>query len=544
VRFISDRKRGSSRPIGIAGPDGQPTGLRKQNERRKKKSEYDIISINARQKAKKDERATSVVLFLTMLLFGGLVLGTIYIHATRDRIPTMIVERTTVLSPTLHQGVIIRDENVYNGNYRGQVSFAVDNHSRVTAGTLVATIRDVANIQPLEEENEDLARQILDMQANREPISAYADSARHINNQIREINNNQMFRLASADMTAMLSLEAQINDHITVRNNMLLSENRGQLEPYVNRAAQNEASIARNTYQIRADEGGIVSQIVDGFEGQLTPDTMGNLSFAQTRTIVEHEYLQVPNFVRPFDDVFRIVNSNVWYVAAHVENIHTESLSQGMSITIYIDKEDYDFKAVDGTIHTLSRGMEYTYIIFSTRDFMLDFIDKRSVSFKLESGEYTGLKITQNALATRTFLLIPREYVEVIDNSHYITRSNTDGTTDRVEIMPRTLRNREVSEDYIYVLQDFDNITLGDRIIASGYQDFTISQVLTDTGIFRANFGVTTFISIDLDNMIYYGEYVILSSALNQGRGGINVHDRIISDAVNYYVTEGQVVSF
>lgn len=496
------------------------------NKQRRKKTTNKVVSINSRRYVKKEERTTRAVLIIIVFFVTVSGIGTIHNLITREVLPTTSVSIATINNPRLTEGIIIRNETAYYTNFSGEISFLVDDNTRVRQNALIATVSNVATIEPLLEENQQLANQILSLQNIRAPFSIHTEDVGYINNQIREITNNNLHRLGN--FVAVRSLSEELNAHVYTRNTLLLSENIGILEPYVTQSMQNLSLISSNQREVRSNYSGIVSLTVDGLE-HLNPSNMRYLTS-------QFSHLPLPLSHGSSGGVFKIVKSNTWYLASFIEPDKALALNQNSTITIYIEDGE-NFREVNATVYALENREEYVFVIFSIRDFMLDYINKRSINFKLENGEVTGFKVPYTSLVNRTFLMIPMSYIIINEDAYLIEIIGNEGI--KIPIIPVTIRNQQTTEGYIYILQDFNNIQLGDTIIKDGNQ-YSISQIITDTGVFRVNNGVATFISVDTSFMVETEGYIVLNRELN--RGGITMHDRIISDTQSYMVYSGQLV--
>lgn len=503
-----------------------------------------VVSLSKKRDIRKEERTTMAVIGITMFFFTLSMGGSIISLLTRDQIPTMVVELGSVDIPEIQQGIIIRSETVYRSNSSGEVNFEVEQHQRVRKGTLIATIRNTQNILPLEEEREELSRTILGMQSQRGSISALAYEANQVNNMAQATINNNIYRLLGTDVSIMNDLYEDLSSYVLLRNEILLTENRGSLEYYVTRNMENEALIASNITNITANESGIVSYIVDGMEEVLSIENMENLTVEQTRMTVNYESIEIPKHTRNNENLFKIINSNEWFIASYVPNELVENWNQNSSVTIYIERKG-EFKPMGVTVHNIRRGEEETFIILRSRSYMLEHINERGVNFKTVSSEHRGLLIAESSLATRIFIIVPKSFINISEEGVHTVVKKENENLAVVNITPRTIRSVETDENYIYILQDFNNLALGDVVLSQDglNTEYTIHRVITDTGVFIVNNGIATFTSIDKEGMVVDNNgNIILSVERNSGRGGLNVFDRIVSDTFNYFIEEEQKV--
>ena len=530
-------------------------GMETGSSQKEKDAKSNVISLNRKRYAKREEKTVMVVLTTAMLFFAFSLGGSIVALATREQIPTMVVESGSVYVPNVKRGIIIRDETVYRSPASGELVFEAEKHERVRNGALVATIRNTENLVELEEESETLARRILNLQDQRSNISAFTEDANYVNNRTQTLTNNNIHRLIGSDASAMYDLRDGVNAYVFLRNDMLLSENRGVLEPYVSRNIQNEALISQNQASVFATSSGIVSYAVDGMEDILTFETMENLSLEQTRMTINSEDIEKPIYARFNESVFKIINSNQWFIASYIENESISHWNQNANVTIYVERNQY-FVPMDVTVYRLVGGENESFVILRSRSFMIEHLNQRSINFTIIDSNHRGLKIPETSLATRTFLVVPRTHVYQVRNhptnpnhvNNMVIKKEHDGYNyvyNYVHITPMVIRGRDANENSVYILQNFNNLSLGDTIIDQSSPDepYVISQVVTDIGVFRVNHGIAAFTSIDTEAMVVGHEgYVVICPERNSGLGSIRVHDRIIADAINHPIEERQKI--
>ena len=513
------------------------TKARKPNRRKSTKNE---ISIENRRAVKNEERTTRVVMIMITILFISLAIGTLYTSLTAERPPTMAVEMKRIINPHLSSGVVIREEVVYTTDVPGDFTFHVEEHARIRPDTLVATVRNTPVVTQLEEENDELTLAVLSLQNTRSLISSQAENAEILNSYIREISNNNSQNIT--DGNSARDFANEINNQISIRNTLLLSETRGAVEPLSEQNRRNLNLISINQREIRARNGGLVSFRVDGLE-MLDMESALELS----KEIVSSILFEEENYDYNMEtDAFRVVNSNTWQIASFMDNVEAADLSQGQNLSIFIEKEDEGFREIRAQITHLEVRNAETFVIFTMRDFMQEYIDVRTLNFTLDTGEKKGLRIPKTSMVNRTLLQVPLEFIESDEDDRlfFMTYLDEMGEAQRIQVLPRVVRNEEVDEGYMYILQDFETIRLGTQVVHPEDEGIvmTLEDIITDAGVFRANNGVASFISIDTTNMTDLGEEVVLDLDLNQGRGGLNIHDRIVTDTQNYIIYEGRSV--
>lgn len=507
----------------------------------KQNKKQNVLDIETKRYIKREENTTKIVFSIIIFSFIILTGGIIYNFITNTPVPTTSVVMQTFVSSNFHKGIIVREEQAYFLDFFGAVRFEAEEYSRIRSGDRVAIVEDTVTIAPFERENRILQAHILGIQEFRSHISIHAENAAILNDNIRVSAIENLHRIGD-DSNFAHAFSERMDSQLYMRNNLLLSETVGSVAEYVNILDRNSRFIESNQREIIATNGGIVTRYVDG-----------------------HEYLTIENITRLSSDfldileetntntsgIFRIVTSNVWHIASFFEPAEVRHLNNGQNINIYMISYDeynnYIFRSVPATVNYMGQRDNKVFVVFSMRDFMIDYIDYRIHSFTLHYGNVTGLAIPNEAIATRTLLMIPSKYVYTdLNYNNFVTIENLSYNNmdnyGTISVNPVTVRSDFHGYGYIFVVQDFGTLSLGSVLIGQDGSRYAVNRVITDTGVFRVNNGVATFVSIDTTNKSVFDDYTIISVVDNQGRGGLVVHDRIVANTQDYLVYAGLIV--
>lgn len=510
-----------------------------ETNRRSKQRRTNVIDMEMHRYKKKEERTTRMVLGTTILAFVVLCLGVLYNFVTHTPVPTTSVSLQTGMRPGFHTGLVVREEQAYIMDFFGSVRFVAPAYTRVRAGDVVATIEDVFANEPAQRENQLLQAQILSIQDVRAPISIHAEDAQYLNDQLRDLAVEHAYRL-SEDPDFVRVFYDVAGEQLDLRNRLLLSENMGSVSDHVQALAQNTQFIASNQHTIRSNSGGIVAHGVDGLE-YLTAEGVRDLS---------PDFLAYIDALHPNDSgVFRVVSSNVWHIASFFEPYQVAHLSRGQNTHLYLDTYDevlgHTFRSVLANVSYMEQRDQQVLLVFSMRDFMMDYINQRLIQFRLEAGDLSGMAVPNDAIATRTLMVIPEDFVTIDeDNNHFVTRMTVTETGEEVgiesRINPVISRNQFELTDVLLVVQDFNDLSLGTVLIDVTGGRYTLGRVVADMGVFRVNNGVATFVSIDPTHQLVLEDYTLLS--LPENRGGLVVHDRIVANTRDYLIYAGRLI--
>ena len=498
--------------------------------------------IRQRQAKKKNNRTDIFVLSICLILFTLSVGGSLFKFITQEHVATMVVPQGSVDIPRIISGIVVREETLYHSSASGEVVYNVANLEKVKKGSMVCSIENPSDTVALVAQSQELSKKIIEMQNMRGETSSVSSDINLINNKMKAEIDSSLLKMSSADVAPLYALKEALNLNIKLRNEKLLSEGSSAVKQFVDEYRQYTGKIDESRAPIVATEGGIVSYSVDGFENVLTLENIKDITKEQTRMNVEADSFITKREVAPDDIVFKIIESNNWYIAAYIENDLVHEWGVGNNVSLYINKGG-DYTPHSFKIDTLQKGEAESFVIFKSDKQLLDFLDMRTVSFKTYDSVHSGIKIPESAICERTFLKIPEDFVYQIRDNNVVNKKVGD-TSEQIKINTKIIRTAEHDEGYVYIMQDFDNIRRGDTIILEGDQDktYVIDSIITSQGIFRTNTGLATFVSINTEGMVKGNKgYVILDS--NGNSGGVKLYDRIVTDVANNFIKEGDIIN-
>ena len=484
--------------------------------------------------------AEGFVIAISMIFFVISIGGSIFGFLTKDEVATTVVLQGSLDKPMIMNGIIIRNETVYHADLAGEVVFHVPDGERIRRGTIVSSIQNDMSIA-LVNEQEKLQEQILWIQEERSQVSSVSSDVAEINASIGNIFSSNVYKITDSNFSHIYTLQESVLRNLEHRNELLLNENRGTVSPYTSENRQFSNRIGDMTAAIRASSGGVVSYIVDGFEDVFDFENMRYITEEQASMVVEIDPLQRIRQAEIGDSLFKVINSNDWYIASYIPNELIQNFSEGMRTTIYIELGGR-YEPILVKVFGLYKGEKESFVIFESTRRMIDFISLRSVNFQTYDSIFTGLKIPEAAIVEKAFLKIPLEYVSYDSSRRMVVTRLVNGSLQQILINTKTLRNVDQREGYVYVMQDFNNLRRGDVIVhPENGIEYSVEEIVTSRGVYRTNNGVASFTSINTEDMITGSAgYVILNTERNFG--GLNVYDRIVIDAVNININEGDII--
>ncbi|MCL2699201.1 MAG: hypothetical protein FWE68_02725 [Defluviitaleaceae bacterium] len=461
------------------------------------------------------------IIFLIVIAY---MFDSVMRFTNRIDLPSESVRMGTLDIPVIFQGIIVRDETVYTAPISGVASYMVNDLDRVRAGTLIGEIRDAETSETAAYNLAEAERALLRMHERRSEISAFARDVDNIYLQVKNVVDNRALpSLQQADFAGIYEVRDAINSNLNLRNQIVMNESRGTLETLANERQHFETELNRSISSVHSERSGVVSFVIDGLEDVLTLDRLDDLTPEETHMLVDYSNMVRVREAEEGDPLFKIINSNAWYIAAYIPVEYVNNWNVGDHRTIYI-QDGGSSTGVEMRVDRVERGGAEFYVVLRSTRNLLDFLHLRNVRFKITSSEHTGYKIPTAAITTQTLLKVPREYM--IDDDGLKLIKYTENGEETISV-----RMQYSDSHYFYVFQDMGRLVLHDRIRMPNapYTIHNLSDVHNVRGVFVVNRGYAEFRRITIDHRIpLSGEYVILDPSRNPE---LRLHDRISADA-------------
>jgi hypothetical protein len=234
-----------------------------------------------------------------------------------------------------------------------------------------------------------------ELRANERVIS---EKEKNVNSQIKNMIDHHITRFGSMDIPSVYTLKFMLNQNIAVRNQMILMDSDESLQGLASHKQVYLNQLAAHVSSIAADNSGIVSFRLDGWEEIVTPQNMKDISENQfARRAPQAAPVHQAETETP---VAKLVNSNIWYIAAYLPKEFTADFYAGDSAIIYTQISD-SFKRFPVKIHSIASDTKESYILFQCTKNILDILDKRFVRFKTQKDDQTGYKIPVSAITEK-----------------------------------------------------------------------------------------------------------------------------------------------
>lgn len=465
-----------------------------------------------------------IMFFLLLLYIGGYV----YSYINRTKINEVQIITGTADRPEIMDGIIVRDEKVFYSAANGVLTFSVPDRERIRTGTEVCRIRNEAEVAAIETKLQGINATILNMQSLKNDKSPFAEDIRKSNDSIKKTVDDTAIKFVSGDTAALYSMKEKLSQTLDIRNQKLLTGSGTSSAGIQEQKSIYEDQLNSAISTMTLSETGIVSYLVDGMESTLTIDNLTALPRELIAGKVDFSTISPVKLAETGKPVFKLIKSNTWYIASYIPSSLTIGWEQGDTVTLYIE-ESSGFSPVAMTVSKISVQSEFSYVVFSNTKYMTDYLDRRTISFRISDKTRTGLQIPQSAVVEKTVVEIPTEYIFTEMSKKMVKKSTATGFENTpVTVSYTSGENGSISN----IILDFNKLKIGDVLVNPNEPGITVTlmDVTNVPGVYMTNTGTAVFKRISLENSVPLGEYIILDPAFNPN---LKVHDRIASDIKN-----------
>ncbi len=482
----------------------RPAGKRPANVKKKKNN--------------KNYRIGTLLLFIVLSIYLS---GYLVKLINRPSISIETLNYGTIDVPATLRGIIVRDEVVINSSIDGQAEYYYSENDRVAKNTVICSVKNTGTTDVIESEIKKIDKSILEAQKSREDFSLFKDDIKSVEESIENIIDNSIYKFVNNDLSEIYSFKNQIQTQINQRNQIWLAENSKSTDELAAQRQQFKNQLSGNSETVTAPESGIISLKVDNFEEIVTPDVRTSIAEDQIKITVRPSYISKSLSQSAGSPLFKLIKSNTWYVVSYVPNSVASEWETGdyMELTTTVDDEE---KTVQMQIESMEAGENSTYVVFVSDRNMADFLDIRTMDFKVNEKLQKGLKVPNEAIVERAFLKIPVEYISESNGVKGVIKRESDG--DKF----KELKILKSDDKYAYILQNFNDFKLGDILIGTGEeaQQYSLSEVTTFNCVYVANSSISEITVVDI--LGQNSDYAIIDAETGYGP---KVYDKIVSDA-------------
>lgn len=305
---------------------------------------------------------------------------------------TMVAENGSLEEVIKADGIIIKDEKVYNASLDGSVTYYYKDGSKVKEGHLVADLNSDLN-------SAQVSKQIAEIQAaiDSKKNTTTSDSVAAFSQEnFATYENEIQASILNNDLNNMYNIVGQVSDNdIYTYETTYEQYDLSELEALKNSLSK---SISTNKIPYYSGQAGIITYKIDGLEEIYTYEDVLNMT---PSTIVKREYTvsdkSQKETVSEHEGIFKIIKNFDYYIVAAVDNEKAKLFEENKYIKTRIITNGTQHEAW-GYIEKINYGSEQSVLILYFDDYFFKIYDKRYVNLELITDIYEGLKINTKAL--------------------------------------------------------------------------------------------------------------------------------------------------
>ena len=484
-----------------------------------------------KKQQKKRKNGHLVMPFIIFAIIAIYLAGQIILlMSKRSDINVETVAYGTIDTPEIYTGLILREEYVVNSTRAGQPFYEYSQGDYIPKGAVVCTVKDMGSTEKIEEKLNKIDKDILESQKARTDLSAFSEDIARLEDNVTRTVDSYAGRSMKSSLSYMYTMKSQVESFMDQRNEIWLTENVESLSQLTEEKNVYEQQLAQSQSALAASGAGVLCLTYDGLEETLSPEKAAEITEKQIGS-AKTQYISKAANVQEGDPLFKIVESNKWYIVAYLPNtaVATWEAKDNRLLNVMTEEETIQ---INGLVESVEVGEKETKVVLSSYEHMEAFMEDRTVSFSLESDIVEGLKIPNSAIVEKSLLRIPRVCLtESLGSSGVLLVSGEESKFVDLTILTS-------DEEYIYIEQEKNDLKMGDTILqgtGEAAAPYTVAELSPHAGVYVANSSMAKFVVIDI--LEQNQEYAIVKAG---SIVGLQPYDTIVSDAKN--ITEGQAI--
>ena len=328
---------------------------------------------------------------LALLVIAFLLIRPLLVSKSKETVIMMAnaAQRQTV------DCVIIRDETVFSSESTARVEYIAAEDSLVAAGDNVANLYTTGYSEGLLNNLENTRKKIQDY--HKQLLANIVDTELNKLDSVVNYMALELKDLITRQTTGNLkTVTSQLETAMVNRQDYLRQNKRGdnKLTKLYDEENARLSSIQSWRKAATAEQDGVVSFYIDGYERDLTPEALKTLTIADVKAVLAGSNLENTRQIR-MNGIYRIVDQDHWYVAV---------LASGGAWTPVVGQDNYFMQLVGfddliftASVYSVQKEGDTTLAVFEIKDPIGPLIYRRAGKAQFNI-ELTGLSVRVEAL--------------------------------------------------------------------------------------------------------------------------------------------------
>ena len=290
------------------------------------------------------------------------------------------------------QGVIIKDEIVYNADGSGQLNLAITEGERIPVGVEVASISLLKDTSRFKQELVEINQRIETLSKSDKNSSKKEDQIK-IDSKKSDLVEKIQKNISSRSFSDIQSEIEELKSYDdTIQVNTLLGQG---IEALKEQRLSLQNQINSNNIRYYSKRSGIVSYHIDGYENVYRPQDFENYTFDNI-IINEIEEQKLDQYeITTGKPVFKIINNFEWYMAIKVEDkTQVEQYEIGQPLVFELDNKT----ELNGKIINLNISNNNIVIVLKLNTYLHEDYNLRFAPISIINYKKEGLKIPTDVI--------------------------------------------------------------------------------------------------------------------------------------------------
>lgn len=414
----------------------------------------------------------------------------LYTYMKREKIEFYEVVEGGIVNDQRHTGVIFRTETTKYTEKAGNINYYLREGKKAAVGTRIYSIDETGTLSRLLEEKTDGS-----VALSKENLSSLKKQLSSFSQTFSEDNFKAVYDIK-------YSLDSEVLEYVNV-------DTLKNLDSVIQ-------EMGVSFEQVRSDESGIVSYMVDSMESmqpsQVTEETFDKSAY--TKTLIKSG-----NLVGVGEPAYKLITSGDWSIVFPMTEEEAAIYNGKSALTVKFLGKDL---RTSGAFSTITGGDGKTYGKLDFTKYMEQFVSDRFVDFEIITEEVKGLKIPRSAVTNADFYTIPKDYLV---NSGFLKETYS---ADGVNAVLVSCDIYCADEEFYYVeAGENSELKAGDYLVKENSGDrYQVGAKASLQGVYNINKGYTAFRRIEV--LTSNDEYYTVKKGTDYG---LSVYDHIVLDA-------------
>lgn len=519
-----------TRNIDVKTPEERKAELRSKN----KMTRQQVQKQNKKRKKRVIKKMALLMVVVMFISYVCLKLIDLFMYPS---VSYQTVQQGMIDNSRFHEGIIFRDETVYKSSKTGDIHYLIGESEKVAKDGSICLVAQSSEIEALKKQLYSLDSSLYNKQDKRNELSYYQGDIKQVNELLKLEMSNFIDSKYWENPKSVYTLRQSLDKTIEERTSIYIQDESNLTETIKGERGQVLESLKNNQAAIKSPVAGIVSYSLDGYEDQLNQQTLSQISFETyknlTNSLRNLEIAMPPLQTEANLPLYKVITSDRWKIVTYIDQAEAANYEEGKYYNLYFNESKREY--VRFKLETKGEEETKTKLVFSSNEYLSDFLNARQVNFSIGKNQAQGIKIPLKAIVEKNMLAVPKDYI--------VEEGSTKGVlkvTGQNDVFTE-IKIQYEDEEFAYIMQQIDkagSVDLDTVIKHPNKEDtYTINKLDTVQGVYVVNGQFTQFkrIAIELVN----DEYAILK---NTKENKLKQFDQIISNPKN--IGEDQLLKY